>query len=210
MAKRSKKPLEAPGGRYFALPHAVLDSPVYTECSAAARALLLELCRQHNGSNNGKLHLARSWLELRGWNRPATVRRLKEELIQRRLIVQTRHGGLNNGPHWFAVSWLAISDFRGMDIVQKDYHPGAYLLASFNAPEKKQKGWTPHVLEKQSARTARILGPEAARTPQAREDVVFTQSARTPDVHNECLPFPQGDLPAAVAASARQSAEIAS
>lgn len=160
MPKRSKGPLEAPGGRYFALPHAVLDSAAYTRCSAAARALLLELCRQHNGANNGRLQLARSWLGLRGWNRPATVRKLKDELIRRRLIVQTRHGGLNNGAHWFAVTWLAISDFRGMDIVQRDYHPGAYLLAPLNEPEKKQKGRTPYVLEKQAARTSTALAAD--------------------------------------------------
>jgi hypothetical protein len=158
--KRYKKPLEAPTGRYFALPHAVLDSPAFTGCSAQARALLLELCRQHNGSNNGRLHLARSWLELRGWTRPATVRKLKDELIRQRLIIQTRHGGLNNGPHWFAVTWLPITDYSGMEIQQKDYFRGNYLLAPIDEPEKKQKRWTAHVLEKQAARTAHAPGAE--------------------------------------------------
>ena len=108
MAKRSKRPPEAPSGPFFALPHSVLDSGAWIACSPAAKALLMELCRQHNGRNNGHLHLSRTWLAPRGWGRPATVNKLRNELISMRLIIQTRHGGLNNGSHWFALTWLPI------------------------------------------------------------------------------------------------------
>ena len=189
--RRGKKPLEAPTGHYFALPHAVLDSDAWKGCSPAARALLTELCRQHSGTNNGRLHLARSWIELRGWTRPATVRKLKDELIQRRLIVQTKHGGLNAGAHQFALTWLPVSNFAGLDITAREYHPGAYLLKAIGAPEQKQKGRTPHVLGKAAARTPHVLEAESPRTPHVREMGILGTSPRTPHVHNECLPLPR-------------------
>ncbi len=187
--RKAKKPLEAVQGRYFALPHAVLDSDAWTGCSAAARALLMELCRQHTGSNNGRLHIARSWIEPRGWTRPATVRKLKDELIRRRLIVQTKHGGLNNGAHQFALTWLPVSNFDGLEITDRDYSPGSYLLSPIEEPQKKQKGWTPHVLDKSSARTPHVLEAKQPRTPHVREKGILGTSPRTPHVHNECLPL---------------------
>ena len=185
MAKRSKKQPEAPSGGFFALPHGVLDSDAWKRCSPPARALLMELCRQHNGRNNGHLHLSRSWIESRGWNRPATVRKLKDELISMRLIVQTRHGGLNNGSHWFALTWLTISNFADLDVTSSDYHPGAYLLPPITPQHKKEKNpRTPHVLAKASARTPHVLGLTPPRTPHVRENPSFDDLPRTPHVHN--------------------------
>lgn len=185
---RTRKPPEAAPGRYFALPHVVLDSDAWKRTSPAARALLLELCRQHSGSNNGALHLARAWVEERGWNRPATVRKLVDELLANRLVIQTRHGGLRNGSHQFALSWLPITSFAGLDISSRDYAPGAYLLPPISTgkqPMKKQNGRTPHVLGKALARTPHVLEGEAPRTPHVRETGVFVESPRTPYVHNE-------------------------
>ncbi|SHM20013.1 hypothetical protein SAMN05216428_1174 [Nitrosospira sp. Nsp11] len=185
MAKRSKKRPEAPSGGFFALPYNILDSDAWKRCSPPARALLMELCRQHNGLNNGHLHLSRSWLESRGWNRPATVRKLRDELAQNRLILQTRHGGLNNGSHWFALTWLAISNFAELDITSRDYHPGAYLLSPLSKEHKtEKKGWTPHVLDKASARTPHVRGDVSPRTPHVRENPLFDDPPRTPHVHN--------------------------
>ena len=189
---KAKKPLEAPDGRYFALPHAVLDSDAWRGCSPPARALLMELCRQHTGSNNGQLHLARSWIEGRGWKKSgATVRALRDELIRRRLIVKTRDGGLNNGPHRFALTWLRITDWQRLEITQRDYYPGAYLLPPIEAPAEKQNARTPHVLGKAAARTPHVLEVEPPRTPHVREMGILGKSPRTPHVHNECLPLPR-------------------
>jgi len=185
MAKRSKRPPEAPSGPFFALPHSVLDSDAWIACSPAAKALLMELCRQHNGRNNGHLHLARSWVEERGWKRPATVRKLKDELVINQLILQTRHGGLNNGSHWFALTWLPIDNFVDLDITSRDYHPGAYHLPPIPQQHKKEKkGWTPHVLEKHSTRTPHVLGGKAPRTPHVPKTPLSEDDPRTPHVHN--------------------------
>ncbi len=188
--KKFKKPLEAPTGRYFALPHAVIDSEAWRACSPSARALLIELCRQHSGSNNGRLHLSRVWLLPRGWKSPPLVNRLRDELLRNRLIVQTRHGGLRNGPHWFALTWLPVTDWRDLHINQAEYAPGSYLLKPPPAPPKKQNGCTPHVQAKAAARTAHVREGKSPRTPHVRVEADFETSPRTPHGHNESLPLP--------------------
>ena len=123
---RIKKPSEAAPGRYSALPHVVLDSPAYTGASVTAKALLNELMRQHSGSNNGRLHLAHTWLVGRGWPSKSTVDKARTELIERGLIVQTKQGGLFIGPNWYALTWLTITNYVGLDIGPHQYHPGAW------------------------------------------------------------------------------------
>jgi hypothetical protein len=124
-------------GMYFALPHVVLDSVAYQLANYAAKALLLELGRQHNGrDNNGRLHLSQGWLVQRGWNSRDTIQRAKDELLARHLIVETRKGGFNRGPSLFALTWLPISNFVGLDMLPADYRPGAY--ASLNGSPKKK------------------------------------------------------------------------
>lgn len=133
MPRKSKKPLEAVKGAYAALPHSVLDSPAFTGASRSAQALLLgPVARQLNGRNNGRLQLTTRWLAERGWRSADTVRRAIDELIERRLLVMTRRGGLNMGPSWYGVTWLPISNFVGFDsllgVTPSTYQQGAYLL----------------------------------------------------------------------------------
>lgn len=125
---KSKKPLEAVQGSYCALPHAVLDSIAFMGAAHPARSLLCDLIRQHNGKNNGHMHMASPWLRKRGWTSNDVVHRAKLELIERGLIVQTRQGGLNAGANLYAVTWLIITNFVGLDIRPNDYHPGAWRL----------------------------------------------------------------------------------
>jgi hypothetical protein len=183
MSARTKRAPERPSGQFVALPHSVIDSAAWKACSGPARALLIDLCRQVNGHNNGHLHLARSWIEARGWTRPATVKRLRDELIRYRLIVQTRHGGLNNGAHQYAVTWLPISDWRELDMPRQDYHPGAYQLAPLEV-SKEKKPRTPYVLAKAPTRTPCVLEAESPRTPCVRETALLDPLPRTPCVHN--------------------------
>ncbi len=140
---------------------------------------------QHTGANNGRLHLSRTWLAPRGWSRPATVNKLRDELLSLRLILQTRHGGLNNGAHWFALTWLQVTNFVELDITQRDYYPGLYLLAPLPKREKEKKACTPHVRAKAATRTPHVREEERARTPHVREKALLSDSARTPHVHNE-------------------------
>ncbi|WP_018508721.1 hypothetical protein [Thiobacillus thioparus] len=124
--KKQKRPVESIGGLYSAIPHTVLDSTAFKGASYPAKALLFELMRQHSGSNNGHLHLSFSWLQGRGWKSRDVIQRAKDELMQRGLLIQTRQGGLNIGASRYGLTWLHISNFVGLEIERKDYHPGAW------------------------------------------------------------------------------------
>lgn len=127
MAK-SKKPLEPVTGRWVAIPHSLLDSAAFVGASHRARSLIFDLIVQHTGNNNGHLKLALSWLKSRGWASADGIQKAKQEALERGLIIKTRLGGLNIGPDRFALTWLPISNFVGLDLTQKEYHPGAYRL----------------------------------------------------------------------------------
>ena len=124
--KKQKRPVEAISGMYGAIPHAVMDGVAFKGASYPAKALLFELMRQHCGKNNGHLQLSFSWLQGRGWKSRDVIQRARDELIQRGLLIQTRQGGLNIGASRYAVTWLVISNFVGLEIQGKDYHPGAW------------------------------------------------------------------------------------
>lgn len=85
MSKR-KKPQEAVSGRYTPVPHEVLDSAAFQGASTRAKAMLLELLRQHNGGNNGHLQLSLHWLKTRGWNSADQIQKAKVELLKRKLV----------------------------------------------------------------------------------------------------------------------------
>lgn len=126
--KKQKRPLEAIGGLYSAIPHAVLDSVAFMGATYPAKALLFDLMRQHSGNNNGHLQLSFGWLEKRGWKSRDVIQRAKSELITRGLIIQSRQGGLNIGASRYAVTWLSISNFIGLDITARNYHQGAWAF----------------------------------------------------------------------------------
>jgi hypothetical protein len=134
-----KKPPEQVGGRYSALPHLVLDSVAFTGASHTAKALLYELMRQHSGSNNGHLQLATSWLKNRGWRSHDVLQRAKLELVARQLIVKTRWGGLNAGCDLWALTWLQISNFVGLDVRPGMYQQGAWTRFEDDARNQKKR-----------------------------------------------------------------------
>jgi len=132
-----KKPAEQVAGRYSAIPHAVLDSVAFMGASYTAKALLFELMRQLNGSNNGHVQLAIAYLKERGWLSVDVIQKAKAELIERLLIMKTRFGGLNAGPDMWAVTWLVVSDRSGLDRRPEQMTPGAWHM--FVEPEKQKK-----------------------------------------------------------------------
>lgn len=126
--KIQKRPAEAINGLYAAIPHAVLDGAAFKGASYPAKALLHDLIRQHSGNNNGHLHLSFSWLEGRCWKSRDVIQRARAELMERGLLIQTRQGGLNIGASRYALTWLSITNFVGLDIQSKDYHQGAWTF----------------------------------------------------------------------------------
>ena len=85
---RQKKPLEAVSGTYSAIPHAVLDSVAFMGASHPAKALLLEIVRQLNGRNNGRLQLSDKWLKVRGWTSKDVTFSAKRVLLERKLLLR--------------------------------------------------------------------------------------------------------------------------
>jgi len=139
-SNKQKRPQEAISGQYSAIPHSVLDSTAFKGLGHPAKALLFELMRQHTGKNNGHLQLSIAWLlSKRGWKSSTVIQKAKRELIDCRLIILTRQGGLNAGASQFAVTWLHITNFVGLDIQQKNYHPGAWRLMDELPVVKTQK-----------------------------------------------------------------------
>lgn len=186
MAK-NRKPVESVSGSYAALPHAVLDSVAFMGAGHTARSLLFDLMRQHNGSNNGRLHLTTTWLRRRGWNSADTIQKAKQELMARGLIVMAKQGGLNAGPCLYAVTWLPISNFVGLDLRPKDYHPGAWHFMN-KLPEMKPR--KPCSDSRNSAVPGHGIAPPSPIPANGTERPVSGAIAVPAFGNNECLPLP--------------------
>lgn len=143
MAKKHKQPFENFTGAGNRIPHAMLDSLAFTGASDRAKAFLFALIRQHNGVNNGRLQLTGDWLSKHGFPSAGMNIKSRNELIERGLIIQTRMGGLNSGCNWFALTWLPITSFIGMDISASTYHQGAWgdctLPPTARRPQPKKR-----------------------------------------------------------------------
>ena len=139
MARKNKQArLESISGGYGAIPWTVLDSVSFKGASDKAKALLFALMRQHTGSNNGRLHLAKKWLYNQGWTCHENNSKARNELLERGLIVQTKWGGLNMGADLFALTWYDVTNFVGLDITAKGYSRSAYMLCNL-APTPRRK-----------------------------------------------------------------------
>jgi hypothetical protein len=137
MAK--KKPPEAVSGTYTAISHRVLDSHAFMGASHIARSLLFDLMRQHNGRNNGHIQATNAWLKQRGWASVDVIFKARNELIERGLIVLTKQGGRNIGASLYALTWMTISDFIGLDLRRDHFQQGVWARLD-SEPLTKKRG----------------------------------------------------------------------
>lgn len=176
MTKRKKVP-ETVSGQILAIPRVVKRSTAFIACSMLARALLLELADQHNGANNGRLHLSYKYLREKGFRSKHQIAKGRDELLERNLIIQTKQGGLPirvggkttfSGASWFALTWLHISNFVGLDLRPSDYHPGKWATPC-ELPAREQ----PQALK--GALKKRLLQPVTRDThdPYSGAEVTF-------------------------------------
>lgn len=188
MAK-SKKPPEAVNGSYTAVPHRLLDSQAFIGASDRAKAFLFALMRQHNGSNNGRYQLADSWLAKQGWPSKSQNANARKELIERSLIVQTRFcGGLNSGSNLFAVTWLPISNFVGLDISASDYHQGAWGNCTLpSTPRRKPPKKHETHPDQRGSTTPTSGGADNPTTPTSGAKETLLDSSTTPTSGNNVL-----------------------
>ncbi|MBL4680388.1 MAG: hypothetical protein JKY88_06655 [Pseudomonadales bacterium] len=94
-------------------PHVVWSHSDYSTLSCRALKLLDDLHGQYNGKNNGDLCCAMSIMKHRGWNSNDQLTKSKAELIDKKLIIQTKQGGRNYGPSLYAITWQPINECEG-------------------------------------------------------------------------------------------------
>lgn len=196
MARKNKQArLEAISGGYGAIPWAVLDSVSFKGASDKAKALLFALMRQHNGNNNGRLHLAKKWLYNQGWTCHENNIKARNELIERGLIVQTKLGGLNMGPDWFALTWYDITNYVGLDIAAKGYSRGAYQLCNL-APTPRRKPPTKKLAlsdDRTSSVPTTVLVEQSTGTTTVSKIALLVTPTGTTTGNNVFIPLPTVD-----------------
>lgn len=110
MPSHDKTGRSAAPARFAALPHDVLKSPGFLATSPPARAVLLELIRLHNGSNNGAIGLCVREAAERCKVSKSTASRALQELDDYGLIDQMTKGSFrqrNRHASTYRLTWLA-------------------------------------------------------------------------------------------------------
>ena len=170
---RQKSKGRRPAGTFAALPHSVFrpfggePAPV-AQLSTAARALLVDLAMQYDGSNNGDLTAALSVLSAYGWNSKGSLNDALVELVALGFLAVTRRGG-RKIPSLYALTW------HGIDSGPHDEKPDPVPLKLWlpeNA-EKRDKDfvrrWHAQQSRKKSLPAIRTNVP-AIRTNEAEKD----------------------------------------
>lgn len=193
MARQGKgKRPESVSGGYTAVPWCVVDSNSFKGASDKAKSLLFALMRQHNGKNNGRLHLANGWLAKQGWRSKSSNIIARNELIERGLIIQTRAGGLNMGANLFALTWFDISNYIGLDINSRAYRKGAYTLCDL-APTRRRKPPSRKNnrpdYRASAAPTIRLVSNDTAPTIRPKKHIIYRLASPTIG-HNVITPLP--------------------
>ena len=98
---------------YAAIEHRVIDSPAYADLTYSARSLLILIARQLTKGNNGHLQATFSYMRRFGFSEN-TLSRAIRELISHGMIYRTRSGGYQQGAAQYAVTWLSITDKKGL------------------------------------------------------------------------------------------------
>ncbi|MDQ2075767.1 hypothetical protein [Marinimicrobium sp. ABcell2] len=109
-------------GGFVGVPHVVLDSEDYRELSGTTAKVLMMLCRQYNGHNNGDLSAPFSFAKQWGIKSQSTLAKALRELQAADLILRSRDPRRDrDNPHGqcslYAVTWENIDECNGkMDI----------------------------------------------------------------------------------------------
>ena len=177
MSKKSNKPLESFTGGFSRIPHAVMDSEAFIGLTDHGKALLFALMRQVNGSNNGRLQLTNKWLAAQGWRSISMNKQSTAELIERGLIVTTRLGGLNAGCNWYALTWLPISNFIGLDISAQTYRQGSWADCKLPPTERRKP---PLQKQKNPSGNRNSAIPMAGRAKEPTIPITGTRAAFLP------------------------------
>lgn len=115
MSRRKHAKASRDQGGFVALPHIVIDSPAYRALSYPARALLIDICRQFHGDDNGRLLASRKKLAEFGWTSNDVIHRAKVELLKAGFIYETVMGARPNKASWYALTFHCLDRLDGYD-----------------------------------------------------------------------------------------------
>lgn len=190
MGKNRRSGAGRDGSGFVALPNIVIDSVAWQWAAHPTRSLVVEVNRQYDNTNNGKLLASRAYLLKRGWRSNDVITRATHEALMLGLLFQTVIGQLPNKAAWFAVTWQRLDKIAGYDVgVTQTFTQGAYK--SFVAPAKEEKKKIPVPF---NGRIDTRIAPSNGRDDQAivpRDGVIranFDRFARPPDGHRLDLP----------------------
>jgi hypothetical protein len=170
-----------------------MDSVSFKGATDKAKSLLFALMRQHNGNNNGHLHLAKTWLYKQGWTCDESNRKACHELIERGLVTQTKWGGLNMGANLFALTWYPITSYVGLDINAAGYVRGAYSLCNLPPTARRKppiKKSMRHDDRDSSITTTETARPLTGTTTVLVKPHLSTLTGTTTE-HNVITPLPR-------------------
>ena len=122
---------------FAGIPRVVMECPDYTNLSASAIRLLVELAYSYKGGNNGDLCPAWTLMKERGFRSKATLTRVIKELVAAEMIILTRQGQfIRNRAGLYALTWASIDECAGK---QLDESPTRTPPRNFSL--ERQQGW---------------------------------------------------------------------
>ena len=122
---------------FAGIPRVVMECPDYTNLSASAIRLLVELAYSYKGGNNGDLCPAWTLMKERGFRSKATLTRVIKELVAAEMIMLTRQGQfIRNKAGLYALTWASIDECAGK---QLDESPTRKPPRNFSL--ERQQGW---------------------------------------------------------------------
>ena len=152
-------------GSYVALPHRVLNCSNFLALSAHAVKLLIDLCSQYKGRNNGDLAAPWSAMRERGWKSRETLWKAISELECYGMIERTRHGGEGKSGRkpatLYALTWQAIDECDGKLDVRPAPSSGKWrepaVLELLYVPKKSRRPTRP---------ASRVNTPTVSKVPK--------------------------------------------
>lgn len=106
------------GKSFVQMPHDLINHAAFTSLSPRAVKLLLDICAQYKGHNNGDLSATMSLMKTRGWSSNDQLFKARDELVDKNLIQVTRQGGLNRCT-LYALTWFPINECGGkLDVAE--------------------------------------------------------------------------------------------
>jgi len=111
VSKRIKK-----RGRFTGIPKIVHDSPEWATLTPTEKALLIDICSQYHGYNNGDLNAALTDLKKKGWKNQGTISKTIKQLMAKRFLIQTRRP-LQRRCALYAITWERINECKGKHIL---------------------------------------------------------------------------------------------